>query len=120
SSLRIGNDIPDSGFLRNILADILQETVNPARSALTLVSSFLLSLLLAPTFSFAQFVAHLQPRLRFVSSFSEGWTSWQANRARDRANQRDEARQEKTWRRQRIFTDQPAPALETKEQPHQE
>ena len=120
SSLRIGNDIPASGLFGKILADTLQETLNPAGSAVTLVSSFLLSLLLATTFSFAGFVAYLKPRLRFVSSFSEGWTSWQANRARDRANQRDEARQEKTWRRQRIFTDQPAPALETKEQPHEE
>ncbi|HYR85975.1 MAG TPA: DNA translocase FtsK 4TM domain-containing protein [Terriglobia bacterium] len=109
SSFRVRDHIPAGGLFGNILADNLRDLVNPAGTAIILISTFLISLLLATTFSFAWAVAILKPRFRFVGALAERWAEWQANRARERALERAEPK-EKTLKKQTIVTDKAAPA----------
>src|SRR2546422_1072373 len=74
------------------------------------MSTFLISLLLATTFSFAWAVAILKPRFRFVGTLAEQWADWQAGRAREKAA-RAETKKEKTLKKQTIVTDKAAPVV---------
>jgi len=81
---RIRGQIPAGGFLGKLLADSLDAAVNPTGSAVILVSMFLISLFLTTTFSFEWAIGVLKPRFEFVSSISDRWSEWKAERARDR------------------------------------
>ena len=68
------------------------------------MTSFLVSLLLSTTFSFAWVAQFLKPRFRFVSTISERWAEWKAERAL--AAQQPEPKKEKTPKKQTIVTEQ--------------
>ncbi len=110
SSFRIREHIPAGGLFGNIMADTLKNLLNPAGTAIILMSTFLISLLLATTFSFAWAVAILKPRFRFVGTLAEQWADWQAGRAREKAA-RAETKKEKTLKKQTIVTDKAAPVV---------
>ena len=102
--------IPAGGLFGNVLAEKLEASLNPAGSVVILVSAFLVSLLLATTFSFAWAVAILKPRFRFIGGLTERWADWQAERAREREIRKIEPRKEKSPKQQTIVTEKPKPS----------
>jgi S-DNA-T family DNA segregation ATPase FtsK/SpoIIIE len=117
SSFRIRDHIPAGGLFGNILADNLKGLLNPAGTVIILISTFLISLLLATTFSFAWAVAILKPRFHFVGTLAERWAEWQANRAREKELKRTESRKEKTLKKQTIVTEKSRPVEQPSVEP---
>jgi DNA segregation ATPase FtsK/SpoIIIE, S-DNA-T family len=105
SPFRIRDHIPAGGLFGTILADNLKDLLNPSGTAIILISTFLISLLLSTTFSFAWAVAILKPRFRFVGNLAERWTNWKADRARVKQLERTESKKEKPPRNQTIVTE---------------
>lgn len=88
----IGGEIPYGGLLGRILADALKATLNPAGSAVILITAFFVSLFLATTFSFAWAMGVLKARFQFVSGWVERWEEYRASRAREDARRKTEER----------------------------
>jgi S-DNA-T family DNA segregation ATPase FtsK/SpoIIIE len=111
SSFRIRDHIPAGGLIGNILADNMKEVLNPAGTVIILIAAFLISLLLATTFSIAWAVAILKPRFRIVGTLAERWSEWQAARARVRVVEKSEQqpKKEKTLKQQTIVTERTKP-----------
>lgn len=105
----IRDHLPAGGLFGKMLADALDASLNAAGTAVVLIAGFLVSLLLATTFSFEWVVGILKPRFRFVSSLSEWWAERQAARARERELVKAEVRKEKTPKKQTIVTEKPRP-----------
>ena len=99
--------VPPGGLLGALLGDTLEASLNPAGSAVILIAAFLVSLLLATTFSFAWALAILKPRFAFVSNLSERWAARKTLRAHQAAVEVAESRKEKPVRKQTIVTEKP-------------
>src|SRR5215831_17895587 len=95
--------VPPGGLVGTILAEKLEATLNGPGTTVVLVTSLLVSLLLATTFSFAWVAGFLKGRFSFISTISERWAEWKADRAR--AAEQPEAKKEKTLKKQLIVTD---------------
>jgi S-DNA-T family DNA segregation ATPase FtsK/SpoIIIE len=100
--------LPPGGFLGTILADKLQSSLNAPGTAVILITTFFISLLLTTTLSFAWAFEFLKPRFAFVSSLS----SWWADR---KAVAQVEPKKEKTPKKQTIVTEKPNPIAELKD-----
>jgi S-DNA-T family DNA segregation ATPase FtsK/SpoIIIE len=103
--------IPAGGFLGRILADKLDELLNPAGTAVVLLTSFFVSLFLSTTFSFTWALEKLRPRFAFVGRLSDRYTAWQQQRRMEEEQRRAEER--KAPKKQVIVTpkDPPRPLL---------
>jgi DNA segregation ATPase FtsK/SpoIIIE, S-DNA-T family len=97
--------IPAGGFVGTLIADKLEASFNAPGTIVILITSFLVSLLLSTTFSFAWVAQFLKPRVQFVSSLSERWTDWKKERARAALD--PEPKKEKTLKKQTIVTEKP-------------
>src|SRR5215471_950954 len=100
---QVRGHIPPGGLVGTILSEKLEATLNGPGTAVVLVTGLLVSLLLATTFSFAWAAGFLKGRFSFISTISERWAEWKAERAR--AAEQPEARKEKTLKKQLIVTD---------------
>src|SRR5581483_576723 len=100
---QVRGHVPAGGLIGGILADKLEASLNGPGTAVVLITSLLISLLLTTTFSFAWVAAFLKPRFRFISAWSERWAKWKEERAR--AAQQPEPKKEKPLRKQTIVTD---------------
>ena len=89
---RIRGQIPAGGLLGKLLAESLDAAVNPTGSVVILLSTFLISLFLATTFSFEWAIAVLKPRFASVSSLADRWSEWKQERAQARELRREEER----------------------------
>ena len=87
---RIDSQIRAGGGGGQLLADWLSATFNPLGTVIVLISSFLVSLLLATTFSFARTTEALGPRLRFVWVWYRQAVDWWEEQSRARARRRIE------------------------------
>ena len=87
---RIDSQIPAGGGGGQLIAEQLSATLNPLGTVIVLISSFLVSLLLATTFSFAQTTAVLRPRLQFLSAWRRQAVEWFEEQTRERARRRIE------------------------------
>jgi S-DNA-T family DNA segregation ATPase FtsK/SpoIIIE len=101
----VGGHIPAGGVIGTLIADKLEASFNAPGTIVILVTSFLISLLLSTTFSFAWVAQFLKPRVQFVSTLSARWSEWKAARAR--AALEPEPKKEKTPKRQTIVTEKP-------------
>jgi len=103
--------IPAGGVIGRLLADKLDELLNPAGSIVVLVASFFVSLFLATTFSFTWAVEKLRPRFAFVGRLADRYAAWQEQRIIEEEQRRVEER--KAPKKQVIVTpkDPPAPLL---------
>ncbi len=90
---RIKGQIPAGGGGGQFIAEWLGATFNPLGTAIVLISSFLVSLLLATPFSFAQTTAIVRPRLRFLNTWRRHAVDWWDEKARERARRRIERKQ---------------------------
>jgi S-DNA-T family DNA segregation ATPase FtsK/SpoIIIE len=97
--------VPPGGLIGTILADKLEASLNGPGTAVVLMTCFLVSLLLTTTFSFTWVGEFLTRRFQFVSSLSERWAEWKAERAR--VVDLPEPKKEKTPKKQLIVTDKP-------------
>jgi DNA segregation ATPase FtsK/SpoIIIE, S-DNA-T family len=97
--------IPAGGLIGTLIADKLEASFNAPGTIVILITSFLVSLLLSTTFSFAWVAQFLKPRFQFVSSLSERWAEWKAERARAALD--PEPKKEKTLKKQTIVTEKP-------------
>jgi S-DNA-T family DNA segregation ATPase FtsK/SpoIIIE len=100
---QVRGHISPGGLVGTILAEKLEATLNGPGTAVVLLTSVLVSLLLATTFSFAWVAGFLKGRISFISTISERWAEWKAERAR--AAEQPEPRKEKTLKKQTIVTD---------------
>src|SRR5262249_18700812 len=82
-----------------------EASFNAPGTIVILITSFLVSLLLSTTFSFAWLAQFMKPRFQFVSTWSERWAEWKAERAR--AALEPEPKKEKTLKKQTIVTEKP-------------
>jgi S-DNA-T family DNA segregation ATPase FtsK/SpoIIIE len=73
-------EIPAGGMIGRLLADKLDETVNTGGTIVVLLSSLLISLFLATTFSFSWAIATFGPRLAFVGRIRDRYDGWRENR----------------------------------------
>ena len=105
--------IPGGGLVGRLLADKLDEMVNPAGTAVILLTSFFISLFLATTFSFTWAIEKLRPRFAFIGRMADRYRTWQEQRMLEEAQRRTEER--KAPKKQVIVTPQekPAPAKAT-------
>jgi S-DNA-T family DNA segregation ATPase FtsK/SpoIIIE len=103
---QVRGHIPPGGLIGTLLADKLEASLNGPGTAVILLTSILISLLLTTTFSFAWVAGVLKPRFQFVSNLSERWAEWKAERARA-AVQDQELKREKTPKRQTIVSEKP-------------
>ncbi len=103
---RIGGQIPAGGGGGQLLAEWLSATLNPLGTVIVLVASFLVSLLLATTFSFQRTIDFLRPRLRFVAVWQQQAVGWLEEQSRERVRRRIERKK--------------APALVTQPEPKAE
>jgi len=105
--------IPGGGLIGRVLADKLDEMVNPAGSLVILLASLLISLFLATTFSFTWALAKLRPRFAFVGRLADRYRTWQEQRVIEEQQRRTDER--KAPKKQVIVTPQetPAPARAT-------
>ena len=87
---RIDSQIRAGGGGGQLLADWLSATFNPLGTVIVLTSSFLVSLLLATTFSFARTTEAFGPRLRFVWVWYRQAVDWWEEQSRARARRRIE------------------------------
>ena len=87
---RIGGQIPAGGGGGQLLAEWLSATLNPLGTMIVLVASFLVSLLLATTFSFQRTIESLRHRLRFVIVWQQQAIEWVEERSKERARRRIE------------------------------
>jgi S-DNA-T family DNA segregation ATPase FtsK/SpoIIIE len=101
----IRGHLPPGGLVGTILSEKLEATLNGPGTAVVLVTSLLVSLILATTFSFAWAAGFLKDRFSFISTISERWAEWKAVRAR--AAEQPDAKKEKTLKKQLIVTDKP-------------
>ncbi len=109
--LMFRGNIPGGGLVGRLLADRLDEMVNPAGSLVILLASLFISLFLATTFSFTWAFEKLRPRLAFLGRLSDRYADWQARRIREEEERRLAER--KAPRKQLIVTPQEpqAPAV---------
>src|SRR5437870_4491427 len=84
--------IPGGGLIGRLLADKLDEMVNPTGSLVVLLASFFVSLFLATTFSFTWAMEKLQPRFAFIGRFADRYRAWQEQRVIEEAQRRTEER----------------------------
>jgi S-DNA-T family DNA segregation ATPase FtsK/SpoIIIE len=75
----------------------------------------LVSLLLTTTFTFTWLAEFLRRRFQFVSTLSDRWAEWKADRAR--VSEQPEPKKEKTPKKQVIVTDRPALIKEPEDEP---
>jgi DNA segregation ATPase FtsK/SpoIIIE, S-DNA-T family len=106
--LMFRSHISGGGLLGRLFADKLDDLVNPAGSLVILLSSFLVSLFLATTFSFTWAIEKSRPRFGFVARIADRYRAWQDQRVREEEQQRQEDR--KAPRKQVIVTPQEVPA----------
>jgi S-DNA-T family DNA segregation ATPase FtsK/SpoIIIE len=104
--------IPPGGMIGTILADKLEASLNDPGTAVVLITSLLVSLLLTTTFSLTWVAQFLRRRFQFVSTLSKRWADWKAFRA---GAVEQQEKKEKTPRKQLIVTDKPKGAQETAE-----
>ncbi len=90
---RIDSQIPAGGGGGQLITEWLSATLNPLGTVIVLVSSFLVSLLLATTFSFAQTTAIVRPRLRFLKTWWRQGVDWLEKQSLERARRRIERKQ---------------------------
>jgi S-DNA-T family DNA segregation ATPase FtsK/SpoIIIE len=102
---QVRGHIPAGGLVGTILAEKLEATLNGPGTAVVLLTSLLVSLLLATTFSFAWVASVMKGRFTFISAISERWAEWKADRAR--AAEQAESKREKTPKKQTIITEKP-------------
>ncbi len=110
---QVRGHLPAGGVIGILLADQLEASFNAPGTVVILITSFLVSLLFATTFSFAWVVGILKPRFQFVSRLSERWAERQAERARERELQSVEPKKEKTPKKQTIITEKTPPPAPT-------
>ena len=72
--------IPPGGLIGRLLADKLDEMVNPTGSLVILLASFFISLFLATTFSFTWAMEKLRPRFAFIGRLADRYRNWQQQR----------------------------------------
>ena len=107
--------VPAGGLIGTLIADKLEGSFNAPGTVVILMTSFLVSLLLSTTFSFAWVAQFLKPRFHFISTISERWAEWKVERAL--AAQQPELKKEKTPKKQTIITDKPKRVEETAANP---
>ncbi len=87
---RIEGQIPAGGGGGQLIAEQLSATLNPLGTVIVLISSFLVSLLMATTFSFAQTTAFVRPRLQVLTAWRLRAVEWWEDQTRERARRRIE------------------------------
>ena len=87
---RIDRQIPAGGGGGELLGDWLSATFNPLGAVIVLVSAFLISVLLATTFSLAHTAEAIQPRLAFIGNWRRQLAESRAERRKERARRRIE------------------------------
>ena len=107
--------VPAGGLIGTVLADKLEASLNGPGTAVVLITSLLVSLLLTTTFTFTWLADFLRRRFQFVSTLSERWAEWKADRAR--LAEQPEPKKEKTPKKQLIVTDRPTLIKEPEEAP---
>ncbi len=107
--------VPAGGLIGTLIADKLEGSFNAPGTVVILMTSFLVSLLLSTTFSFAWVAQFLKPRFHFISTISERWAEWKVERAL--AAQQPELKKEKTLKKQTIITEKPKRVEETAANP---
>jgi S-DNA-T family DNA segregation ATPase FtsK/SpoIIIE len=100
--------IPGGGLVGRLIADKLEEIVNPTGSAVILLSAFFVSLFLATTFSFTWAIEKSRPRFAFIGRLTDRYRTWQEQRVIEAEQQRLEER--KAPKKQVIVTPQEIPA----------
>jgi S-DNA-T family DNA segregation ATPase FtsK/SpoIIIE len=105
--------IPGGGLIGRLLADKLDEMLNPAGSLVILLASLFVSLFLATTFSFTWALEKLRPRFTFIGRLADRYRAWQEQRVIEEAQRRTDER--KAPKKQVIVTphEPPAPAKAT-------
>ena len=92
---RIDQQIPPGGGGGQLLSDWLSATFNPIGTVIVLVSAFLVSLLLATTFSLVRTVDAIKPRFAIVGQWThrvlESWEEHRKERARKRIEKKHAA-----------------------------
>src|ERR1051326_7072671 len=99
--------LPAGGVLGTLLSGTLEASLNPAGTAIVLVSTFLVSLFLATTFSFARAIAILKSRFGSVSALWQRWASLTEKGREQTGVAAEETRKEKPIRKQTIVTEKP-------------
>ena len=84
SFLGFGWTLKAGGLVGDILADWLRARFNFAGSLILALSSLLVSLFVATTFSFAKSIAFLRIRLTVFESWKERWQTWRKDREKER------------------------------------
>ena len=87
---RIDRQIPAGGGGGELLGDWLSATFNPLGAVIVLVSAFLISVLLATTFSLAHTAEAIKPRLAFIGNWRRQLAESRAERRKERARRRIE------------------------------
>ena len=87
---RIDRQIPAGGGGGELLADWLSATFNPLGAVIVLVSAFLISVLLATTFSLAHTAEAIKPRLAFIGNWRQQLAESRSERRKKRARMRIE------------------------------
>jgi S-DNA-T family DNA segregation ATPase FtsK/SpoIIIE len=85
---RIDQQIPAGGGGGELLADWLSATFNPLGAVIVLLSSFLVSLLLATTFSLVRTSDAIKPRLAFINQWRHQLIASWEERGKERARRR--------------------------------
>ncbi len=87
---RIDQQIPAGGGGGELLADWLSATFNPLGAVIVLISAFLISVLLATTFSLAHTAGAIKPRFAFIGNWRQQLGESRAERRKVRARMRIE------------------------------
>ncbi len=87
---RIDQQIPAGGGGGELLADWLSATFNPLGAVIVLISAFLISVLLATTFSLAHTAGAMKHRFAFVGNWRQQLAESRAERRKQRARMRIE------------------------------
>lgn len=85
---RIDSHIPPGGGGGQILAEWLAATLNPIGTVIVLMAAFLVSLLLATTFSLTQTSASIKQRLAFIGRLRIQAVQWWEEQSKQRARLR--------------------------------
>src|ERR1051326_7288317 len=101
--------LPAGGVLGTLLSGTLEASLKPGGAATVLVSTFLFSLFLATTFSFARAIAILKSRFGSVSALWQRWASLTEKGREQTGVAAEETRKEKPIRKQTIVTELPSP-----------
>ncbi len=115
---RIDRQIPAGGGGGELLGDWLSATFNPLGAAIVLVSAFLISVLLATTFSLAHTAEAIKPRLAFIGNWRRQLAESRAERRKERARRRIEKKHAAMAVRLDTFPQQNEQTMSPIEKPH--